>query len=34
MKFGVIGHPISHSLSPIMHAANVEALGRKMNMVL
>lgn len=29
MKFGVIGHPISHSLSPIMHAANFEALGRE-----
>ncbi|PTI89336.1 shikimate dehydrogenase [Mammaliicoccus vitulinus] len=28
MKFGVIGHPIDHSLSPIMHSANFEALGR------
>lgn len=28
MKFGVIGHPISHSLSPIMHVANFNALGR------
>ncbi|MGV3041421.1 shikimate dehydrogenase [Staphylococcus rostri] len=26
MKFAVIGHPIEHSLSPIMHHANFEAL--------
>ncbi|MBI3324057.1 MAG: shikimate dehydrogenase [Candidatus Omnitrophica bacterium] len=25
--FGVIGHPIEHSLSPLMHAAAFEALG-------
>ncbi|WP_114603235.1 shikimate dehydrogenase [Staphylococcus sp. EZ-P03] len=28
MKFAVIGHPIDHSLSPIMHNANFKALGR------
>ncbi|GGB04426.1 shikimate dehydrogenase [Macrococcus hajekii] len=28
MKFAVIGHPISHSLSPVMHHANFKALGR------
>ncbi|UXR77356.1 MULTISPECIES: shikimate dehydrogenase [unclassified Staphylococcus] len=27
MKFAVIGHPIEHSLSPIMHHANFEALN-------
>ena len=26
MKFAVIGHPIEHSLSPLMHHANFEAL--------
>ncbi|MGD6772935.1 shikimate dehydrogenase [Staphylococcus simulans] len=28
MKFAVIGHPIDHSLSPIMHDANFKALKR------
>lgn len=28
MIFAVIGHPIKHSLSPVMHQANFEALGR------
>ncbi|WP_414049853.1 shikimate dehydrogenase [Macrococcus animalis] len=28
MNFAVIGYPISHSLSPIMHHANFKALGR------
>ena len=28
MKFAVIGHPIDHSLSPIMHNANFKALER------
>lgn len=28
MKFAVIGHPIGHSLSPVMHLSNFEALGR------
>ncbi|PTH21461.1 shikimate dehydrogenase [Staphylococcus capitis] len=27
MKFAVIGHPISHSLSPIMHSANFKNLS-------
>lgn len=27
MKFAVIGHPVAHSLSPKMHAANFAALG-------
>lgn len=27
MKFAVIGHPVAHSLSPAMHAANFRALG-------
>ncbi|TDM04402.1 shikimate dehydrogenase [Macrococcus carouselicus] len=27
MKFAVIGHPISHSLSPVMHHANFRSLG-------
>lgn len=27
MKFAVIGHPISHSLSPVMHNANFSKLG-------
>ena len=27
MKFAVIGHPISHSLSPIMHSANFSNLS-------
>ena len=27
MKFAVIGHPISHSLSPVMHNANFTKLG-------
>ncbi|MEB6569274.1 shikimate dehydrogenase [Staphylococcus auricularis] len=27
MKFAVIGHPIKHSLSPVMHNANFSALG-------
>ena len=26
-KFAVIGHPVAHSLSPVMHAANFAALG-------
>lgn len=28
MKFAVIGHPIKHSLSPVMHNANFKALNR------
>lgn len=28
MNFAVIGHPIRHSLSPVMHHANFKALGR------
>jgi shikimate dehydrogenase len=28
MRLGVIGHPIGHSLSPIMHGAALAALGR------
>lgn len=28
MNFAVIGHPIGHSLSPVMHHANFKALGR------
>ncbi|AMY04642.1 shikimate dehydrogenase [Staphylococcus condimenti] len=28
MKFAVIGHPIKHSLSPIMHQANFDASAR------
>ncbi|MCU7557189.1 shikimate dehydrogenase [Macrococcus capreoli] len=28
MNFAVIGHPISHSLSPVMHHANFKALWR------
>lgn len=28
MKFAVIGYPIGHSLSPVMHHANFKALGR------
>ena len=27
MKFAVIGHPVAHSLSPKMHAANFRAIG-------
>lgn len=27
MKYAVIGHPIDHSLSPVMHNANFESLG-------
>ena len=27
LKFAVIGHPVAHSLSPRMHAANFRALG-------
>ena len=27
MKFAVIGHPVAHSLSPKMHAANFAAIG-------
>ena len=27
LKFAVIGHPVAHSLSPKMHAANFAALG-------
>jgi len=27
MNFAVIGHPISHSLSPVMHHANFKSLG-------
>lgn len=27
VKLGVFGHPVGHSLSPIMHAANFRALG-------
>ena len=26
-KFAVIGHPVAHSLSPAMHAANFAAVG-------
>ena len=26
MKYAVIGHPIQHSLSPVMHNANFKAL--------
>ncbi len=27
MKFAVIGHPVAHSLSPTIHAANFKAIG-------
>ena len=27
MKYAVIGHPIDHSLSPVMHNANFESLN-------
>lgn len=27
MKYAVIGHPVEHSLSPVMHAANFRSLG-------
>lgn len=27
MRFAVIGHPVAHSLSPLMHTANFRALG-------
>lgn len=27
LRFAVIGHPVAHSLSPIMHAANFASLG-------
>ena len=27
LKFAVIGHPVEHSLSPVMHAANFAALS-------
>ena len=29
MKFAVIGDPISHSLSPLMHNANFKALNMR-----
>lgn len=28
LRLGVIGHPIAHSLSPVMHRAALDALGR------
>lgn len=27
LKFAVIGHPVAHSLSPVMHAANFRSVG-------
>jgi len=28
-RFGLLGHPVKHSLSPVMHAASFQALGLK-----
>jgi shikimate 5-dehydrogenase len=26
-RFGLLGHPVKHSLSPVMHGASFQALG-------